>query len=307
MYVSTQGLAAMRVPDLRLLEPEPLPSGPTLEETARRWQASRVDVAEGTGDTYTVNLRRILPVLGHVPVGEIGTDDVATLVAELHAEGQGLKRESIRKTRSTLAQVLDFAGVEPNPARDTKKVKLPREEPEEPNPPTADHVEAVFRLLPSQHRLPVLWLDWSGARVSSVEKLMVGDYDEQRQRVRTRAATTKNRHALWIDLDPGLADAITMSLPPRDDRDLSAPLFPGTNANAIRTAIAKACRATGTPLWSPHDLRHRRISLLHSQGKTWATIGAFVGQRSLKVTADTYTHVLMDERELVYPQLLTRT
>jgi hypothetical protein len=27
--------------------------------------------------------------------------------------------------------------------------------------------------------------------------------------------------------------------------------------------------------------------------------GAFVGQRSLKVTADTYTHVLMDdEREL---------
>lgn len=232
---------------------------------------------------------------------------MATLVAELHAEGQGLKRESIRKTRSTLAQVLDFAGVEPNPARDTKKVKLPREEPEEPNPPTADHVEAVFRLLPSQHRLPVLWLDWSGARVSSVEKLMVGDYDEQRQRVRTRAATTKNRHALWIDLDPGLADAITMSLPPRDDRDLSAPLFPGTNANAIRTAIAKACRATGTPLWSPHDLRHRRISLLHSQGKTWATIGAFVGQRSLKVTADTYTHVLMDERELVYPQLLPRT
>ena len=35
-----------------------------------------------------------------------------------------------------------------------------------------------------------------------------------------------------------------------------------------------------------------------------ATIGEFVGQRSLKVTADTYTHVLMDETELDYAQLV---
>jgi hypothetical protein len=49
--------------------------------------------------------------------------------------------------------VLDFARVTPNPARDRVTVKLPREEPEEPNPPTAAHVEAVYRLLPSKHRL----------------------------------------------------------------------------------------------------------------------------------------------------------
>ena len=29
-------------------------------------------------------------------------------------------------------------------------------------------------------------------------------------------------------------------------------------------------------------------------------IGEFVGQRSLSVTADTYTHVLTDEREIDY-------
>ena len=60
------------------------------------------------------------------------------------------------------------------------------------------------------------------------------------------------------------------------------------------------------PLWSPHGLRHRRISLLHRQGRTWAEIGALVGQRSLKVTSDTYTHVLVDGRELDYAALLTR-
>jgi integrase len=65
--------------------------------------------------------------------------------------------------------------------------------------------------------------------------------------------------------------------------------------------------AAGIPLWSPHDLRHRRISLLHLQGKPWARIGEFVGQRNLSVTADTYTHVLVDEAELDYAALLSHT
>ena len=52
------------------------------------------------------------------------------------------------------------------------------------------------------------------------------------------------------------------------------------------------------PVFSPHDLRHRRISLLHAQGRSWAEIGRFVGQRKLSVTADTYTHVLSDGSEI---------
>ena len=70
--------------------------------------------------------------------------------------------------------------------------------------------------------------------------------------------------------------------------------------------IAKACAAAAIPLWSPHDLRHRRISLLHLRGVLWARIGEFVGQRSLSVTADTYSHALADEAELDYAQLLNR-
>jgi integrase len=83
-----------------------------------------------------------------------------------------------------------------------------------------------------------------------------------------------------------------------------APLFLGVKSSALRTAIAKACRATGTPLWSPHDLKQRRISLLDAQGKTWAEIADLVGNRSAKVLSDTYTHVLMDERELDYARVI---
>jgi integrase len=83
-----------------------------------------------------------------------------------------------------------------------------------------------------------------------------------------------------------------------------ARLFADSGADALRTSIAKACRAAAIPLWSPHDLRHRRVSLLHLRGTPWARIGEFVGQRNLSVTADTYTHVLSDETELDYAALL---
>ena len=43
---------------------------------------------------------------------------------------------------------------------------------------------------------------------------------------------------------------------------------------------------------------------MHRQGRSWAQIGQFVGQRNLAVTANTYTHVLLDDRELDYRKLL---
>jgi len=199
--------------------------------------------------------------------------------------------------------ILDRERIDPNPVRD-KQVKLPREEHEEINPPSADHVQAVYTRLPERHRLALLFLDWSGARVSAIDLTLVGDYDEPRRRVRLRTATTKTRRALWIDLPPVLAEAIEATIPHPKFRDPEARLFADSGADALRTAIAKACKAAGVPLWSPHDLRHRRISLLHLRGVPWARIGEFVGQRSLSVTADTYTHVLTDEREIDYRALL---
>ncbi len=105
--------------------------------------------------------------------------------------------------------------------------------------------------------------------------------------------------ALWIELPDVLATAIERTL----GNDVDAPIFAG-NANALRTAIGRACKDAGVPLFSPHDLRHRRISLLHQQGRSWAEIARFVGQRKLSLTADTYTHVLSDGQELDYGAVL---
>jgi integrase len=296
-------LAEHRVPDLRPAEIEP--SSPTFAVAARRWLDSRVDVSEGTKLQNRTSINRAMAVLRDRRIDELEPEDIADLVVLLHSEGVAVGY--LRKVCQAIAMTLDHAGVTPNPARNKLIVRMPRNEPEEMNPPTAEHVAGVYRLLPTAHRLPLLFLDWSGARVSAIDHALVGDYDEQRRRVRLRAATTKTRRALWIDLHPVIAGEIERRLPPRDDRDLRAQLFAGTGSDALRTAIARACRAAGVPLFSPHDLRHRRISLLHLNGTPWARIGEFVGQRNLATTANTYSHVLMDEAEVDYAALLIGT
>jgi integrase len=293
-------LAALRMPDLTFVTGEQEPPV-TVSVAADRWLVTRIDVAESTKTRHGVELKRIKGVLGSRPTSDLTAAEVAEFVAGLAVKGYS--RGTIRKTLQTVAMILDHAGVDPNPARD-RSVRLPREDAEELNPPSGEHVETVFRLLPSKHRLALLWLEWSGARVGTIDKTLVGDYDEPRRRVRLRAQTTKTRKALWVELPPVLAEAIEATLPPREDRDSDARLFADSGADALRTAIGKACKAAAIPLWSPHDLRHRRISLLHLRGVPWARIGEFVGQRSLAVTADTYTHVLTDEAEVDYAALL---
>jgi integrase len=295
-------LAAMRVPRIAQLgQSDP---GVTVAEAAGRWRASRVDVTEGTAVGHRVQLNRVLPLLGSRRVDEITPNDVAELVAALHAAGR--KRERIRKSLAALAQVLDYAGVKDNPARDRVHVRLPRGEREEPTPPTADQIEAALPYMPRTYALAVLVLDATGMRVGELEEkgLRCGDLDEPNTRWRIRRAVEKGRRGRWISLPPDLFAAVIATLPPREDRLPERPVFPGLTQERLRTAIARACRSSGTPTWSPHDLRHRRISLWHRQGETWALIGARVGQRSLSVTADTYTHVLLDDREVDHGRLV---
>lgn len=140
-------------------------------------------------------------------------------------------------------------------------------------------------------------------RVGELELLTWSDVDEPRGRWRISQAISKTGRARWVVVPEPLFRAV-LELVPKDDRVGAARVFLGVTANRLRTAIARACTAAGVPAFSPHDLRHRRISLLHLSGEPWARIGEPVGQRNLAVTANTYTHVLVDETEIDYVRLL---
>lgn len=293
-------LAALRVPQLELLVPAP---AETLKVVGDRWRKSRVDVADATAITHRTNLERILRVVGDKAVDSITPTVVAQFVADLIADE--LARESIRKTLSTFAMILDFADVTPNPARDRVVVKLPRNDGVEVSPPTAPHVIAVHGLLGRASRLPLLVLDATGMRVGELAALTWGDVDEPSCRWRVSKAVAKTRRARWVPVQGDVFQAV-VDLVPREDRDLSASVFAGFGIDRFRTAIARACKAAGVPVFSPHDLRHRRATLWHLQGVPTAEAAAWLGH-SPEEHLETYAHAsLVDRDELDYPDLLER-
>lgn len=293
-------LAGRRPPDLRSLD-EQASRAPTVREAAERWQASRVDASQNTKLQHRSAVRAMLPLIGTRRVDSLTPADVAELVGKL---AESRKRETVRKSLLALAMLLDHAGVTPNPARDKVAVRLPREDKVEIVPPTAEHVLAVHRLLPTRYKLPLVVLDATGMRLGELEGLRWGDCDEPRGRWRVSAAVSKTSTARWVNVPPPVFAAV-LELVPRDDRTAERPVFQGFGGDRFRTAITRACTAAGVPTFSPHDLRHRRISLLHLSGVPWARIGEHVGQRNLAVTANTYSHVLADEHELDYERMLS--
>jgi len=136
-----------------------------------------------------------------------------------------------------LAQVLDFAGMKDNPARDRVHVRLPREERREPTPPTADQIEAALSLMPLVYALAVLVLDATGMRIGELEEkgVLCGDLDEPDTRWRVRRAVEKGRRGRWVSLPPNLFAAVIATLPPREDRISDSPVFPGVTRTLAST------------------------------------------------------------------------
>jgi integrase/recombinase XerC len=164
-------------------------------------------------------------------------------------------------------------------------------------------VESVVRLLPNRHRLPALLLDATGMRIGELEALTWADIDEPRQRWRVSGAVSKTGRARWVPVPAELFEAVAR-LVAREDRFPERTVFQAFSGDRFRTALTRACTAAAVPHFSPHDLRHRRVSLLHLAGMPWARIGELVGHDDLVTTARTYTHVVADERELDYDRLL---
>jgi integrase len=74
-------------------------------------------------------------------------------------------------------------------------------------------------------------------------------------------------------------------------------LFPDVTDARLRTAITKACKATGTPHFSPHGLRRRRGSLYYKRTGSLAEIATLLGD-SKRVAAEHYVYALTDYREV---------
>jgi integrase len=202
--------------------------------------------------------------------------------------------------------VLDYGGVAPNPARDRVQVRLPLAEPDEPEPPAAEHVEAAAWLLTPSNMVAMLVLEATGCRIGELEAARIGDLDETRQAWLVRAAVSKTRRARWVNLTVDLFDVIVNRLPAPEDRDATAALVPGVTSDRLRMAIRRACR-DGVSRCSRRTRSAIATSLSLTSRATRGRRSASVsgsGRGSSRPTG--YSHALVDYRPVNRSELLNR-
>jgi integrase len=224
-------------------------------------------------------------------VRKVTTQDVQDFVGE--AVNLGYGHSSISRWVSIIQQTLDYAGVEPNPAR--RKLRLPPKPRSVPDPPSSEQVAAILNALSRRFRLPVALLEATGMRVGELVALAWGDVDVQGSRF--RVAEGKTRHARrYIPVPVELMTLVDETLPP-EDRSPDRRVFPSLTRGTVGEAMARACRTAGLPRFSPHDLRHRYLSRLVQLGVPITQVQALAGHARASITTDVYGHVLVDVEE----------
>lgn len=280
-------LAAMRVPDLRQLARAA--DEPTVAVAIESWLASRHDLAPNTRAGYRPAVRRVVLELGGIRVGALTPEDVVAWIGGLVESGAS--RSTIHHSLVVLRQALDDHR-DPNPARH-RTVRLPRAERSEATPPTHAHWQVILDGVSSRVRLPLRVLEGTGLRVGELQRLAWGDVDVPGGRLFVRGGKSRAARR-WVPVPPALMSELE-ALVPREDRRAEAPVFPGLLHVTLRQAMRRACLAAGIPNYSPHDLRHRYITLLVRRGIDPAAVAALAGHAHKSMTLDTYSHLLLDE------------
>jgi integrase len=262
-------------------------------EWAKAYKASRVDLSDRTARGVNAHLKRLLPFFGERDPRTITVGDTQEWIG-INAD---LTPATLRRYLSTHRLILDFADVEPNPARD-RRLKLPTSDHVEVSPPTAGHLLALLDVTPARWRLPLIVIEQTGMTVGEIEALSWGDVDESGCQFRLRRRTVKAQiaaRARWVQVPAWLMGYVS-ELCPVDDRAADRQVFQRFNADSAWGVMDRACRTAKIPHYHPHDLRHRRGSLWHGQGIPAKLLAERLGHSRASTSLDVYSHVMpLDE------------
>jgi integrase len=291
-------LAAGRNPRdlLRTMTAAPAPMM-SLSRWSDRFIASRIDVDENTVKNYRTALKKACETFGERDPATITADEVASWVATLATK---YKPGTIALYLLSLRMLLDFIGLEPNVARDPR-VKKPKQVRVEPQPPSAEQYLAIITAIGSKWRLLFITIEQGALRLGEAVSLRWADVDAANLRLRLPRSATKRDHARWVYLPQWLIEAIEATCP-LEDRVPERRVFGGITEASAYQAMSRACRNAKVPHYSPHDLRHSRITIWHQSGVPARELAERAGHARASMSLDVYSHV-MPPHEVAAEQL----
>jgi integrase len=289
-------LAAGRDPQLVLdALKQPATQGPQLETIWDAFISSRLDVGDKARRQYRNARDRWLPLLGrNRDPATLTPADIVAAIAELFDGDDGLSPGTLSQYVSNLAMVLDFADLEPNPAR-SAKVKIPAGSQAEKTIPANQTWEAIRGQIKKRSQLAVRLMEACALRVTEATSLEWGDVDFVEGAIRIRRAATKTAAGRrWVPVPAELLDDIA-DLLPLEDRSAERIVF-AVNSGTVYRDIVAACTAAGVPEYGTHAFRHRRISLWLRHGIDAVQVSRWSGHSKPSESTDIYGHVIVDPR-----------
>jgi integrase len=278
-------LAAGRNPADALRAMTERPAVRTFAQWAEAYRTSRVDLADETTKNVSSHLKSMEAFNDRDPAS-ITVADVQEWIG-----GLSLKPSSVRRYVATLRALLDFVGVDPNPARDDR-IRLPREEQTIVDPPSAVDVDTIIATVPKRWRVALRTLAETGMRVGEAHDLEWGDVDEAGSRFRIKAGKTAAARR-WVAVPETLMLEIAETCP-REDRTPERRVFTGFTPDVAKNVMARACKTAGIAHRHPHDLRHRYASVQIARGVPVTQVAAQLGHSRKSLTLDVYSHVMTD-------------
>ncbi len=286
--------------------------GPTLAQWLTEWQERLGHLRESTAVSYRGHIGNFLiPLLGDIPLSEVGAGEVEALHEMLAAAG--ISTALARRVHATLSTALADAErdglITNNPCG---KVRLPRGDRYEPavwsSPQAAhfldvtagDELAGLWRLalLLGMRRGELLGLRWrdldldAGTLTVRSTRTLVGD-----QVVEGPPKSARSRRVL--PLDPRTVEVLGRHWKQQTHKALEGvwgpveyvftdqtgqPLHPAW----VSRRFAEIVDRLGLPTIRFHDLRHTSASLGLAAGESLKAVSARLGHSSIVVTADTY-------------------
>ena len=212
--------------------------------------ATRYDAADQTVRSLRNALHKVAelqPDLVERAPGSWSVADVQELVAAMVADE--LSATTIDTYIRVVKQTLDFADVDPNPARD-RRVKLPARTRAEVQPPSKQEFLAIVQAVADAHRLRLVVLEQTAMRIGELCSLPWGDVDVAGSRFRLSRERTKTRHPRWVQVPEWLMPYV-LDLCPLEDRTAERVVFGGKPGPSGARWTARG-KVAGVPLYSPH-------------------------------------------------------
>ena len=311
----------------RILQGLPEPSDMTLSVCVDYWLDAtiKLKVRKSTLDRYRTHCEWIKGELGRVPVAQVSPFQVSTLYRTLSEKG--LSEWDLHRVGERLRQILNhavqFSLIPTNPAM---KVPLPR-------PPRIDirpmDREQVREFLSAAERdrlypLYLLALDsgmrqgeifglvWEKIDVDRGEVFVVNTLTELRGHLEITEVKTKNSRRR-IKLTPSTVSVLQERRKEKGSlghvKGTGQLVFPDSEggflrkSNVIRRSFKPLLKRVGLEGFRFHDLRHTMATLLLLAGVNPKIVSERLGHSSIRITLDTYSHVLPTMQEQAAEEL----